>query len=95
MLLLNTKQKQILKGKAHTLKPIVFTGINGLTDNVIKEVDRGLEDHELIKIRIQENDRELRNELFQTLCETVSAQKIQLIGSIGVMYRKKKDEQKK
>ncbi len=62
---LTTKQKQQLKAKAHNLKPIVFIGNNGLTDNVKNEIDRGLNDQELIKIRISENDRQIRQELFQ------------------------------
>jgi RNA-binding protein len=81
------KQRQQLKGKAHSLRPIVFIGNNGLTDNVIMEIDRGLEDHELIKIRIQESDRNARKELFQKICEALFAYPIQLVGGIGVIYR--------
>lgn len=84
---MTTKQRQQLKGKAHSLKPIVFIGNNGLTDNVKMEIDRGLEDHELIKIRIQESDRVVRKKLFQEICDTVLAYPIQLVGAVGVIYR--------
>lgn len=89
---ITTKQKQLLKGKAHNLKPIVFIGNNGLTDNVIKEINRGLEDHELIKIRIQESDRDSRQALFTEICDKVSALPIQMIGSIGIIYRENEEE---
>lgn len=81
------KQRQQLKGKAHKLKPIVFIGNNGLTDNVKMEINRGLDDHELIKIRIQATDRETRRELFQEICDEMLADPIQLVGGIGVIYR--------
>jgi len=84
---LTTKYKQQLKGKAHKLKPIVFIGNNGLTDNVKKEIDRALTDHELIKIRIQESDREIRQALFAEICGWVKGHPIQLIGGIGVIFR--------
>lgn len=88
---LSTKEKQQLKGRAHSLKPIVFIGNNGLTENVQMEVDRGLTDHELIKIRIQVGDRDLRKELFTEICQANQAESIQLIGNIGVLYRKNTD----
>ena len=89
---LTSKQKQQLKAKAHQLKPIVMIGNNGLTDAVNKEIDRGLNDHELIKIRIQTIDRDLRRQLFDEICLTNQANLIQTIGSIGVIYRKSQDK---
>jgi RNA-binding protein len=88
---LSVKHRQRLKAKAHVLHAVVFIGQQGLTDNIKNEIDRNLTDHELIKIRIQENDREMRRELFQTTCESVLAEPVQLIGKIGVIYRKKKE----
>lgn len=88
---LNPKQKQILKAKAHRLKPIVQLGNNGLTENVIKEINRALTDHELIKIRIQSEDREERRSLFNQVAEAAEAQLVQVIGSIGVFYRPKQE----
>jgi RNA-binding protein len=88
---LTTQQKQKLKAKAHGLSPYIFIGQNGLTDSVKNELDRILEDHELIKIRIGEKDRDLRQELFHLACESVGAEPIQMIGGIGIIYRKRKD----
>lgn len=82
------KVRQQLKGKAHSLKPIVFIGINGLTETVNQEVDRALTDHELVKIRIQHADREERRALFAQACKAHRAEPIQFIGSIGTLYRK-------
>jgi RNA-binding protein len=84
---LTPKQKQLLKAKAHRLKPVVSLGNNGLTENVVKEIDRALTDHELIKIRIHSEDREERRSLFDQVVETCKAELVQVIGSIGVFYR--------
>lgn len=89
---LSSKEKQQLKAQAHKLKPVVYIGNNGLSEAVNKEIDRALHDHELIKIRIQTNDRELRKELFSQICEANQAEGVQLIGSIAVIYRKNLEE---
>jgi RNA-binding protein len=89
---LATKTKQALKAKAHKLKPIVAIGNNGFTDNIKKELERCLYDHELIKVRIQETDREIKKALFAEICVAVTAEPIQLIGNIGVIYRKSSKE---
>ena len=48
---LNKKQIQHLKGLAHSLKPVVMLGANGLTEAVVAEIDYALNHHELIKIK--------------------------------------------
>lgn len=92
LMTLTTKDKQKLKAKAHSLKPIVFIGSQGLTTSVKKEADRALKDHELIKLRIRVEGRELRRSLFTDICDSLQAELIQVIGSIGIIYRKN-DEQ--
>ncbi|TAK75194.1 MAG: ribosome assembly RNA-binding protein YhbY [Gammaproteobacteria bacterium] len=87
---LSTKFKQQLKARAHKLKPVILIGQQGLTPAVEKEINRALDDHELIKIRIAEQDREIRKELFSQLCETAQAELVQVIGNIGVVYRASK-----
>lgn len=85
---LNTKQKQELKGRAHKLKPVIMIGHQGLTDAVNKEIYRALNDHELIKVRVQSTDRDYRREIFAEIIAAQEAELIQVIGSIGVIYRK-------
>lgn len=82
------KIRQQLKAKAHKLRPIVFIGNNGLTDNVNTEIDRGLTDHELIKIRIIAEDRETRRAIYSDIGKLHHAEMLQLIGNIGILYRK-------
>lgn len=82
----------MLKARAHNLEPVVIIGGKGLTDEVVKEVDRALTAHELIKVRAPSIDRDAREEAFKTLCERTGAAPVQSIGKIFVLYRKKADE---
>ena len=91
-MLLNTKQKQQLKAKAHKLKPIVLLGNQGFSPAVKKEIDRALYDHELIKIRIAVKDRDTRHALLSDICAACEAEKVQAIGNIAVLYRKSNKE---
>ncbi len=55
---LSNKQKQYLKGLAHSLKPVVQLGNNGLTEGVLAEIDVAITHHELIKVKIPTDDKE-------------------------------------
>ena len=88
---LTPKERQQLKAKAHRLKPIVFVGQQGLSENVMTEIDRALTDHELIKIRVVADDRDEKRDMFAAICETHQAEAVQLIGNMATLYRKKKE----
>jgi len=89
---LSTKEIQTLKGAAHSLKPVVILGSKGLTPEVIAEIDRALIDHELIKIKIPGQEKNLKKEIFHSIGSTLDAECVQLIGHIGVLYRKNPEE---
>jgi RNA-binding protein len=86
---LDKKTKQEFMVKAHKLKPVVMIGIKGLTENTHIEIERALHDHELIKIRIQNSDRELKKQMFADICASAQAEAVHFIGGIGVLYRKR------
>jgi RNA-binding protein len=87
---LSNKQKQFLKGLAHSLKPVVLLGANGLTEGVMAEIELALEHHELIKVRVPEQDRELREMIYTTIVVHTGAHKVQVIGKILILYRASK-----
>jgi RNA-binding protein len=88
---LTSKRRQQLKALAHKLKPIVLVGNNGLSENVNIEIDRALNDHELIKMRINTEDRVERKSLLAEICNSHRAELVQVVGKIGVIYRANKD----
>lgn len=85
---LTEAQRKHLKRLAHHLRPIVQTGANGLTDAVVAEMDRGLHDHELIKVRLVAGDRVERSAMIAEVCERLSAALVQRIGHVAVLYRR-------
>lgn len=86
---LSSTHRQRLRSKAHTLKPIIIIGNHGLTPAVQLEIERALEDHELIKIRVNAATREDRHEFIQAICEERQAELIQTIGHIAVIFRRR------
>jgi RNA-binding protein len=84
---LNKKQIQHLKGLAHSLKPIILLGNNGLTEAVIAEIDYSLNHHELIKIKIPTDDRETKGLIIEAICREANATEVQKIGKTLVIYR--------
>lgn len=84
---LSNKQKQYLKGLAHPLKPVVLLGANGLTEGVVAEIDGALEHHELIKVKVPEDDRDMRRTVQDAIARETNAQVVQSIGKTLVLYR--------
>ena len=85
---LTPKQRQALKAQAHALKPVVMIGQNGLTDAVVREADMALKAHELIKIRVRNDDRDEREQFAQIFCERLNAQLVAHSGKLIILWRK-------
>ena len=83
---LSTKQIKQFRAIGHRLKPVV-TVSGGLGDNVLAETARALSDHELIKVKINAEDRELKKLLVEELCAQSGAELVQLIGNVALIYR--------
>ncbi|HCM46678.1 MAG: RNA-binding protein [Colwellia sp.] len=84
---LNKKQIQHLKGTAHSLKPVVLLGNNGLTEAVVAEIDYALNHHELIKIKIPTDDKETKALIVEAICRETKSTQVQVIGKTLVIYR--------
>lgn len=84
---LSIAEKKRFRRIGHELKPVVMTGGEGLTEGVAAEVERALEDHELIKVRINGEDREERAAAMQALAAHCKAEMVQVIGKIVLLYR--------
>ena len=89
---LSNKQKQYLKGLAHTLKPVVQLGNNGLTEGVLAEIENALAHHELIKIKIPSEDREHKNLIMDAIIRESGAFRIQTIGHTMVLFKQSEDK---
>ncbi|WP_416305234.1 ribosome assembly RNA-binding protein YhbY [Neptunicella sp. SCSIO 80796] len=90
---LSNKQKQYLKGLAHSLKPVVQLGGNGLTEGVLAEIDSALSHHELIKVKVPTDDRQEKSLIMDAIVRETDAVKLQVIGHTLIIYRQS-DEKK-
>lgn len=81
-----------LKAQSHSLKPVVIIGNNGLTEAVHQEIECALEAHELIKIKINANDKAERQVMVDAICSTNQAVCVNQIGHIAAFYRKKNED---
>lgn len=86
-LVLDRNARLLLQAKAHHLDPVVLLGGNGLTEAVIKEVDRALTAHGLIKVKVPSDNREERTAIFEELADKLGAAKITQIGKLLVLFR--------
>ena len=84
---LTPPERKAFRARAHPLEPVVIIGEAGLTPGVLKEIDRSLTAHELIKIRVAQSDRTLRESLCCEISRETGAAKVQHIGKLLVFYR--------
>lgn len=87
MLELSPAERRSLRARAHALNPVVSISQNGLSEAVLKEIDVSLKSHELIKIRVFNDDREARNAWLAEICEKLGAAPVQHIGKLLVIWR--------
>jgi RNA-binding protein len=90
---LTPRQRAHLKGRAHALEPVVYIGQAGVSDTVIAEVERSLEAHGLIKVKLAGADRESRDALAETLCLRTGAAAVQQVGRVLVLWRPRPDDE--
>ena len=76
-----------LRAQAHHLNPVVLLGASGLTEAVMKEIDRELKAHELIKVRVPTDDREEREAIFVKIADELGCARVQMIGKLLVLWR--------
>lgn len=88
---LTEKQKRHLRALGHKLKPVVLTGAAGLTEAVYKEIDAALTCHELIKVRVNAEEREIREEMIGEICNRTGADLVQRIGHIALLFRRNQE----
>jgi RNA-binding protein len=87
---LKGSQRKWLRGQAHSLKPVVQIGRNGLTEGTLREIDFALDSHELIKVQAVAPKDE-KQELARQIEEQLGAETVGLIGHILILFREHPD----
>ena len=84
---MDSKTRAFLRKKAGAIQPTVIIGKDGLTDNVILQIDAVLETRELVKISCLDSFDAEPKYLINELANVVNAEPIQAIGRKMVIYR--------
>jgi RNA-binding protein len=85
---LESAKRKELRKIAHHLHPVILIGDGGVSDAVIAETNRALDDHELIKVKVNALDRDDRSRMIDALIEACQAEAIQRIGKVAIIYRR-------
>lgn len=91
---LKGSQRKWLRGQAHSLKPVVQIGKNGLTEGTLREIDLALDSHELIKIQAVASKEE-KLEMARQIEEELEAEAVGQIGHVLILYREHEDPDKR
>ena len=89
---LSKKQIKFLRTKCHDLKAVIMMGQKGLTEEVLNEIEIALTHHELVKIKLSADDRELRKQLITEICDKSQSLEVQSIGKTLTIYRVNKNK---
>ena len=89
---LTARDRARLKARAHALEPNVTVGNAGATRAVIAEVERALAKHELIKVKIQGDDRDLRKQLGDEIGQATDAAVVHRVGKVVILWRPKPEK---
>ena len=89
--MITSKQRSFLRGLAQTTDTTVYIGKYGLTENVVREIDIGLEHRELVKVKLQKGAELDPKEVAGQMAEKLGAEFVQAIGRKFVLYRESKD----
>jgi len=90
-IVLTNAQTRFLRGQAHGLKAMLQVGGKGISPALVDEVVLALEHHELVKVKIAAEDREVRDALVAELVRRSDAALVQRIGHVAILYRPSKD----
>jgi len=89
--MITSRQRSYLRSLAHELEPTVYIGKSGLTENIVREMDTGLETRELVKVKLQEGCGLDPKDTANQLAELLKAEYVQAIGRKFTLYRESRD----
>lgn len=91
---MTSKQRAYLRSLANKIDAIFQVGKNGISDNLIMQVNDALEARELIKLNVLETSPEDIQEIANTLSEATNSVLVQTVGNKITLYRARKKNSK-
>jgi len=91
---LKGSQRKQLRGLAHSYKPVVQIGKEGLTDAVAAAIDDAITARELIKVKIS-GEREEREAMVPIIEDRLECECVGTIGRMAILYRRNPDPEQR
>lgn len=88
---LTGKQRRALRAMGHHMEPVVIVGQSGVTEGVLSALTQALDDHELIKVKINEGPED-RHEAAEKMAEGTGSELVQLLGRTALLFKKRKED---
>ena len=91
---LSSFQRKFLKGKAHSLEPVILVGKQGVTSSLIKTTNAALNDHELIKVKFVDL-KDQKKALIEEISKKTDSEVVGTIGHVSILFRPNSDKEKR
>lgn len=85
--MMTSQERAKLMSLSHSLKDLVFIGKEGLTANVLQQINDNLYAHELIKIKVNKNTALPITHLASEICDNCKCMLIGVIGNKILVYK--------
>ena len=89
---MTSKQRAYLRSLANGVTAIFQVGKNGISDNLIKQVDDALEARELIKLNVLETSPDETADIANLLAQKTNSELVQIVGNKITLFRQKKKD---
>jgi RNA-binding protein len=85
--MITTQERAKLRSLSSNLRDLVYLGKEGLTENVIAQINDNLYAHELIKIKAQRNIPEPITKMARDICDACKCILVGVIGNKIIVYK--------
>ena len=85
--MLNSKQRAKLRSLVSTFDPMIIIGKDGLTDNILEQIDKQLFAHEMVKISVLDGADKSAKEYLHEVANALNAEEVCSIGRKFVVYK--------
>ena len=85
---MTSKERAKLRGLANRVPSLYQVGKDGISENMIKQIDDALNARELIKGNVLENSMLSAREEAEELAAKTASQVVQVIGNKFILYRR-------
>ena len=92
---LTAGERKRLRGLGHELRPLVHVGKDGLTEAVVREIDKALGAHELVKVKFLGLDREQVRTFRESFAGRLGCALAGAVGHMALLYRQQADAAKR